>query len=424
MAGKTSSDTKFRNAKATGQRQRITDGEGLYMEVSPTGSRWWRYKFQFQNKERVLALGVYPGVGLSEARRLRDAARDLLKTGINPAAQKQADKAAKAAAEAATAKATANTFQAVALDWLETRKPGWTEKQFEKERLRLKNHAFPYVGSMPIDTIGVAEVRPLLQRIADKGHVEQAHRVRHTLTRVFRHAVALELTEKNPADALRDVLPSRQERNYPTITDPKQVGELLRAIYEYTGTFPVQCALKLAPLWFCRPGEIRMAEWSHVDLDAEHPTYTVPPINRKLKKSAKENPQTKPHVIPLAPQAVTILCELRQLTGSGRYLFPSARDPKRHMSDNAINAALARMGFKGLIVGHGFRHMARTMLGEMGHNPEALERQLSHEIPGVAGRYNKAEHMEERRKIMTEWASVLDGLRVGNVTPIRKAGVA
>jgi integrase len=181
--------------------------------------------------------------------------------------------------------------------------------------------------------------------------------------------------------------------------------------------------LKLAPLWFCRPGEIRMAEWSHVDLDSDTPTYAVPPANRKLKKSAKENPTTPPHVIPLCQQSVDILRELRQLTGDGRYLFPCAKDPKRSMSDNAVNAALARIGYKGVIVGHGFRHMARTMLGEMGYSAEALERQLSHEIPGVAGVYNKSQHLPERRKIMTDWANYLDGLRIGdNVTPFRKAG--
>ena len=256
------------------------------------------------------------------------------------------------------------------------------------------------------------EVRPLLMRIADKGHVEQAHRVRHTLSRVFRFAITLEMTERNPADRLSDTLPPKVKRNYPTITDPKLVGELMRALHGYSGTLPVQCALKLAPLWFCRPGEIRMAEWEHIiDLDGDEPTYRVPPANRKLKKAAKENPTTPPHIIPLCPQAVAILRELKQFTGHGKYLFPGARDPKRSMSDNAVNAALARIGYKDIIVGHGFRHMARTLLGEMKYSPEALERQLSHELPDVQGRYNKSEHLAERRKIMADWANYLDGLR-------------
>ncbi len=425
MSDKRPTDKRYRDVKPTGKRQRITDGNGLYMEVSPSGSKWWRFKYQFANKTKALALGVYPGVTLADARQRAEEARRLLDQRIDPSAQRRDVKVATAAAEAATAKAAANTFDAVALDWLNTRKPGWTERQFDKERLRIKNHASPYVGHLPIADIGVKEVRPLLMRIVDNGHIEQALRVRHTLTRVFRHAVALELTEKNPADALRDVLPSKQKKNYPTITDPRQVADLMRTIYGATGlTFPVACALKLAPMWFCRPGEVRMAEWDHIrDLDGDNPRYEVPPANRKLKKAAKENPTTQPHVVPLVPQAVAILRELHQLTGRGKYLFPGARSEKRCMSDGAVNAALARIGYKGVLVGHGFRHMARTMLGEMGYSPEALERQLSHEVPGVAGVYNKAGHMDERRRIMAEWANYLDALRSGgNVTPIRKVG--
>lgn len=185
----------------------------------------------------------------------------------------------------------------------------------------------------------------------------------------------------------------------------------MRAIDGFTGTFSVHCALKLAPLWFCRPGEIRMAEWGHFDLDSEHLTYTVPAAIRKLKKAAKENPTTPPHVVPLSRQAVTILRELQVFTGRGKYLFPGARDPRRHMSDGAVNAALARIGYKGIITGHGFRHMARTLLEEQGWSAEALERQLSHKEPGVISVYNKAQHLPERRKIMRAWADYLDKLR-------------
>lgn len=189
----------------------------------------------------------------------------------------------------------------------------------------------------------------------------------------------------------------------------------------YSGTFEVLCALKLAPLWFCRPGEIRLAEWEHFDLDGDLPTYTVPPANRKLRKAEKDDPNTPPHIVPLSHQSLAVLRELQPLTGHGRYLFPGARTPNRPMSDGAVNMALARMGYKGVLTGHGFRHMARTLLGELSWNPEALERQLSHKEPGVVGIYNKAQHLPERRKVMQAWADYLDGLRAGDVVvPIQR----
>lgn len=410
-------DTAVRKAKPADRPYKLADGGGLFVLINPTGSKWWRLKYRFEGKEKLLSLGTYPDTGLAEARERRDAARKLLAAGADPGEQRKAEKAA-------GAERAANSFEVIAREWLAVKQPEWTPGQFEKERDRLQNHAFPRIGGKPIAQIGVADVRPLLVHLVKEGHIEQAHRLRHQLSRVFRFAVATERAERDPAADLRDTLPARNPKNHPTITDPAQVGELMRAIEGFTGTFSVKCALKLAPLWFCRPGEIRMAEWTHFDLDGEHPTYSVPPVNRKLKKAAKENPTTPPHVIPLAGRALDILRELHQLTGHGRYLFPGARDPKRHMSDGAVNAALARIGYKGIITGHGFRHMARTLLGEQGWNAEALERQLSHKEPGVAGVYNKAQHLPERRKIMQAWADYLDGLRNGaQVIPIKsKAG--
>ena len=399
-------DTAIRKAKPADKPQRLFDGGGMYLEVSPAGGKLWRLKYRYGGKEKRLALGAYPETSLADARERRDAARKLLAQGVDPGEQR---KAVKAAGE----ERAANSFEVIAREWLAVKQPEWTPGQYGKERDRLENHAFPRIGALPIANIGVAEIRPLLVHVVKQGHIEQAHRLRHQLSRVFRFAIATERASRDPAHDLRDTLPARQPKNHPTITDPKQVGELMRAIDGFTGTFPVKCALQLAPLWFCRPGEIRMAEWAHFDLDSEHPIYAVPPINRKLKKAAKESPQTPPHIIPLSLQALEILRELHQLTGRGRYLFPGARDPTRHMSDGAINAALARIGYKGIITGHGFRHMARTLLGEMGWSAEALERQLSHKEPGVAGVYNKAQHLPERRKIMQAWAEYLDGLRSG-----------
>lgn len=399
-------DAGIRKAPAPEKPKKVADGGGLYLLLHPSGSKWWRLKYRFGGKEKLLALGTYPDTGLDDARAKREAARKLLAQGVDPGVQRKAEKVA-------GAERAANSFEVIAREWLEVKQSEWTAGQFVKERDRLGNHAFPRIGALPIADIGVAEIRPLLMHLVKQGHIEQAHRLRHQLSRVFRFAVATERANRDPAADLRDTLPARNPKNHPTITDPAQVGELMRAIDGFTGTFPVKCALKLAPLWFCRPGEIRMAEWSHFDLDSEHPTYTVPPANRKLKKAAKENSQTPPHIVPLCQQALEILRELHPLTGHGKYLFPGGRDPRRHMSDGAINAALARIGYKGIITGHGFRHMARTLLGEMGWSAEALERQLSHKEPGVAGVYNKAQHLSERRKIMQAWADYLDGLRQG-----------
>jgi integrase len=252
---------------------------------------------------------------LADARERRDAARKLLAVGVDPGEQRKAQKAA-------GEERAANSFEVIAREWLAVKQPEWTLGQFGKERDRLENHAFPRIGALPIANIGVAEIRPLLAHVVKQGHIEQAHRLRHQLSRVFRFAIATERATRDPAADLRDTLPARQPKNHPTITDPVQVGELMRAIDGFAGTFPVKCALQLAPLWFCRSGEIRMAEWVHFDLDNEHPTYTVPPANRKLKKAAKESSRTPPHIIPLCTQAVEILRELRLQTGRGRYLFP------------------------------------------------------------------------------------------------------
>lgn len=403
-------DVKCRSAVAG----KHFDGGGLFLHVTESG-RYWRLKYRFAGKEKLLALGVYPEVTLAKARQRRDEARERIQDGGDPLSERRA-------AKLRTQLAADNTFEAVAREWLEVKRHQWTPRQHDKERDRLENHAFPWIGSLPVTEVGVPELRPLLARVIKRGHLEQAHRLRHQLSRVFRFAVATERATRDPAADLRDTLPARQKKNFPTITDPEQVGELLRAIDAYSGTFEVACALKLAPLWFCRPGEIRLAEWAHFDLDAEHPTYAVPPANRKLRKAEKENPATPPHVIPLSRQAVAILRELRALTGQGRYLFPGARTPSRPMSDGAVNMALARMGYKGTLTGHGFRHMARTLLGELGWSPEALERQMAHKEPGVAGVYNKAQHLPERRKIMQAWADYLDALRADTqMIAIRRA---
>lgn len=391
------------------------DGGGLYLDVREVG-RYWRLKYRFAGKEKLLALGVFPEVSLAEARRGREAARAVLRTGKDPSAERQGAKTrAKIAA--------ANSFEAIAEEWLELRSHNWTRRQFLKEQARLVVHAYPWLGKTPIADLGVAEIRPILMRLVKKGHTDQAHRLRQELSRIFRHAIATERASRDPAHDLRDVLPAHAKRNYATITDPGRVGELLRAIEAFGGTFPVACALRLAPLLFARPGEIRAAEWSEIDLEhAEGARWVIPAHRRKLKKADKDNPRTPPHIVPLSAQAVSILRELKPLTGHGRYLFPGQRSPTRSISENTINAALRRIGYdRDAMTGHGFRHMASTLLNELGFDKDAIERQLSHKEPGVAGVYNKAEHLGLRTKMMQAWADYLDTLRQedGKVVPIR-----
>lgn len=395
-------------AKPGTKPRRLFDGGGLYLEVMPTGAKYWRLKYRHGGKEKRLALGVFPKVTLKKARDGRDEAKDLLLEGRDPSLAAKAAKHRKAIA-------AGNTFRALAEDWLNVRASGWTALQHKKEKGRLERHAYPWVGDLPIGELGVTDVRPLLDRLVKAGHLEQAHRLREQLSRVFRHAVANEHATRDPAHDLTDSLPSRVYRRYATITDPKKVAELLRAIDGFGGTLPVRCALRLAPLLFCRPGELRGAQWMEIELDhVGGPRWVIPPARRKLKKAAKEHPDAQPHIVPLSTQAVAILTELRPFTGRGALLFPGARDPRRPMSEVTVNAALRRLGYdKDSMTGHGFRHMASTLLNEMGQNRDAIERQLSHKEPGVAGVYNLAELLPERRKMMQTWADHLDHLRAG-----------
>lgn len=410
-------DTALRTRKPGPKPIKMTDGGGLYLLLNSNGSRWWRLDYRFGGKRKTLSMGTYPDTGLADARAKREAARRLLAAGVDPGVQR---KAAKAAGQ----ERAANSFEVLAREWLAVRAHEWTPRQHDKERDRLQNHALPWIGKLPMAGLGVAEIRPLIDRIAKRGHLEQAHRLRFQLSRIFQYAVATERATRDPAADLKAVLPSRRKQNYPTITDPTRVGELLRAIDGFAGTFSTACALKLAPLLFVRPGELRAAEWSEFDLEnANSPQWVIPAPRRKLRRADKENPSTPPHIVPLSKQALSIIDELRPLTGDGRYLFPGARSAGRPMSDNTINAALRRIGYdKETMTGHGFRHMATTLLNELGFNPDAIERQMSHKEPGVRGVYNKAEQLPERRKMMQAWANYLDGLREDSakVIPIRR----
>lgn len=402
-------DTAIRNAKPSEKPRKLADGGGMYLEVNPRGGKWWRLKYRHAGKEKRISLGTYPDTSLALARTKRDEARALIAAGKDPSVERRASRA-DARAIAATAH---NTFEAVADEWLAVRHHEWTEKQHAKEKGRLANHALPWIGRLPIGAIGVADIRPLLDRVVKRGHLEQAHRLRFQLSRIFQFAVANEYSEHDPAGDLRALLPTRRKQHFPTITDPEKIGQLLRGIDGFAGTDVVAAALRLAPMLFVRPGELRAAEWSEFDFsDPANLLWSIPPMRRKLRRAEKENSSTPPHLVPLPTQAVAVLQALRPLTGHRTHVFPGLRDPKRPISDNALNAGLRRLGYdKDTLVAHGFRHMASTLLNELGYSADAIEAQLSHKQGGVRAVYNRAQYMPERKRMMQDWADHLDHLR-------------
>jgi integrase len=389
--------TAIRNAKPGDKTLRLFDGRGLYLEVAPNGRRYWRLKYRHAGKEKRLALGVYPEITLADARTLRDEARAVIRTGRDPSADRRADRReAKLSAD--------NTFEGVAREWLASQKRKLTPATYDKAVRTLEANVFPWLGLRPIAEIDAPEVLAVLKRIEARGAHETAHRVKARMGQVFRYAIAHGNATRDPSADLRGALAPVVSRSHAAVTDPAQVGDLLRALDAYAGQFATRCALRLAPLLFARPGELRHAEWSEFDLDAAE--WRIPAHKMKMREA---------HVVPLSSQAVAILRELEPLTGRGRYLFPGIRTATEPMSENTVNAALRRMGFdKDTMTGHGFRAMASTRLNELGWAPDVIERQLAHaERNKVRAAYNRAQYMAERRKMMQAWADYLDGLRTG-----------
>jgi integrase len=405
----TLTDVTIRKAKPADKTQRLFDGGGMYLEVSPAGGKWWRLKYRFGGKEKRLSLGTYPDTGLADAREKRDAARKLLAAGVDPGEQR---KAVKAAGE----ERAANSFEVIAREWHAKQSATWVELHASRIMLRMENDIFPWLGSRPIADITAKELLATVNRIVDRGAVESAHRVLQNCGQVLRYAIATGRAERNPAADLRGALPPVKQSHLAAIIEPNAIGGLLRAMDAYQGSLVTKCALRLAPLVFVRPGELRQAEWAEFDLDAAE--WNLPAEKMKMRE---------PHLVPLAPQAVAILQEIHALTGRGRYVFPSARSPQRPMSNNAVLSALRRMGYAtDEMSGHGFRAMARTVLDEVLHfRPDYIEHQLAHAVKDPNGRaYNRTAHLQERRKMMAGWADYLDTLKAGgNVVPMkRKAG--
>lgn len=401
-------ELQVKNAKPTAKQYKLSDGGGLFMLVHANGGRYWRLAYRFDGKQKTLALGVYPDVSLADARERREQARKLLANGVDPGAVKQEQKATVLAL-------SENSFEIIAREWFAKHSPNWKENHSSKILARLENDMFPWVGARPIGDINAPVLLAAIRRIEARGALETAHRVLAICGQVFRYAVATGRAERDPTGDLRGALPPVKRGNhFAAITEPKKVGELLRDIDGYQGSFVVQCAFKLSPMLFVRPGELRKMEWTELDLDKAE--WIIPPEKMKMGVT---------HIVPLPTQAVAILREIQPLTGHGKYVFQGERDHDRPMSDNAIRSALRRMGWANdEMTPHGFRAMASTILDNMGYKQEWLERQLAHEEPNKIKAAYKREawrmYLPERTAMMQAWADYLDKLKQGaEVIPLR-----
>ena len=391
----TLSETKIRAAKLKERPYKLFDKRGLFLLVTPTGGRLWRLRYRIGALEKLISLGAYPDVTLKRAREKRDDARRLIADDIDPSAQRKAQRAA-----------LLDTFEGVAKEWLALQSKSLAPETISILGARLNSALYPYLGNRPVASITAQELLIAIRRIEARGRHETAHRVRALAGRVLRYAVATGRAQHDVAADLKDALAPVESRNFASVTDPARVGELMRAIDGYSGYPVTALALKLAPLVFVRPGELRAAEWSEFDLP--NGEWRIPAARMKMKE---------PHIVPLARQAIAILRELEPLARGGRYLFPSLRTRERPMSENTINAALRRLGYSSEEqTGHGFRSMASTLLNEQGFPPDVIELQLAHtERNKVRAAYNNAQRLPERRKMMQAWADYLDGLRTAAV---------
>lgn len=391
--------TEVKNAKPREKQYKLFDGGGLFLLIAPSGGKWWRFKYQFGGKEQLLSLGTYPEISLQQARERANDTRKQVALGVDPSENRKAVKATQS---------DSNTFEVVAREWFAKNAPTWAPKHSEKIIRRLESDIFPWLGKKAVKEISAKELLDVLRKIEDRGAVETAHRALQNCGQILRYAIATDRASHNVAADLKGALPPVKQKHLAAITDPKLIGELIRAIDAYQGTFVVKCALKLAPLVFVRPGELRTAEWSAFDLEKQEWRYTVTKTNTE-------------HLVPLSRQAVEILEQIKPLTSRSRYVFPSARTITRPMSENAVLSALRRMGFaKDEMSGHGFRAMARTVLDEvLKQRPDYIEHQLAHAVKDPNGRaYNRTAHLDERRAMMQVWADYLDTLKGENVIPV------
>lgn len=390
-------DTFLRNLKATGNVKKYSDGEGLYLHLSATGGKLWRMAYRFGGKQKTLSIGTYPAVGLKDARNRREEAKSMLAAGIDPGEQKQA---AKAAAQVETK----NSFEAVAREWHALQSPKWVESHRANIIVGLQKDFFPHIGKMPIHEVTAATLLSVLRRIEARSAPKTAKKMRQTCGQIFRYAIATDRADRDPSADLRDALTPAKTKSFASLKDPKAIGALLRNIDAYEGNVIVRCALQMAPYVFVRPSELRRAEWSEFLLEGDTPEWRIPADRMKMKAV---------HIVPLARQVIAVLQELRPYSQHSRYLFPSMRATSAPISDMTLLGALRRLGYnKDEMTVHGFRSMASTLLNERGYNRDWIERQLAHgERNSVRAAYNYAEYLQERRKMMQEWADYLDELK-------------
>jgi len=412
--------------------KKLSDGGGLYLLIGKTSQRW-RLDYRMDGKRKTLTIGNYPEIPLAGskdrsgnycegARDYRTEAKKLITMGIDPSQKKQEDKQDRIAEQAmkkAEQDALSNTFEVVAREWHDLHRVTWTDKHASTTLRRFELHVFPMIGAIPVAQLTKALVANVITKIGRTGKLEMAHRVAQITRQVLEYAADKEIIDNIPLGRTKNLLPRRKAVPMPAITEPKRIGEFMRSIYAYDGTYVVCQALKLLPLVATRSGEFRNAEWPEFDL--EDALWTIPAMHRKILKEDKLNPANV-HLVPLSRQAVEILRDIKLLTGSGRYVFPSFAGKGEPMSENAVNDAIERMGYKGEMVGHGVRAMFSTSMNAQGFNADAIERQLAHkEKDAVRAAYNRAEYWEERTRMMQHWADYLEGLRLGaDVIPLHR----
>jgi integrase len=398
--------TQVDKIKPSEKESTLFDGGGLYILITPSGGKLWQLKYRYHGKAKKMSLGAYPAVTLADARQRRDDAKKLLANGVDPGETKKAQKAAQGEQDV-------NTFEVVAREWLSAFAHTWVPSHAQHKLERLEKNVFPWIGKRPINELTAPDVLAVLRRMEERNILDTAHRVRFECGAIFRYAIATGRTDRDPVADLKGALPPVKNGHHAAPTDPKELAPLLRAIDGFEGSFVVKCALQLTPMLFVRPGELRHAEWSEFDFETTE--WNIPAGRMKMKVA---------HLVPLSKQAIIILKELQPLTGHSKYVFPSHRSPLRCMSDNALNAALRRMGFdKDEATAHGFRATARTILDEVLQvRPDYIEHQLAHSVKDPNGRaYNRTAHLVERKKMMQLWADYLDGLKLGaKVIPLKQ----
>ena len=399
------SDTKIRTAKPKTKIYKLYDSKGLYIEITPKGSKRWRFKYRFDNKEKRISLGIYPDVLLKKARDRRDEAREILAEGLDPSIQRKQQKLKKAALQA-------NTFEAVAREWHKKKSKKWTPGHSQKTLAWLEKNIFPWLANRPIADIEAPELLVVLRKVESRGAIDTAHRLKQVCGQIFRYAIATGKASRDIAADLKGALEPVVTEHFARLTNPKDVGALMRVIESYTGSFITRYALQLAPLVFVRPGELRYAEWAEVNFETAE--WVIPAEKMKMKRK---------HIVPLSSQAIKILNEIQPLTGHARYIFHSERTNTRPMSENTLNAALRRLGYtKEQMTAHGFRGMASTLLHEKGFNRDWIETQLAHsESNSVRAAYNYAQYLPERKTMLQWWADYLDRLKHGaEIIPLKR----